>query len=120
MSSRNGKDVFARVPCSVTGSGQAEYWSFSFICCMLSSSSQLVSKSSMPLNATCIDVICYRSIFGQSYGGFVALSYLSFAPHGLREVFTTGGLPPIGQTPEQVYRATFRKVRTTIPLTLAC
>ncbi|PMD17959.1 alpha/beta-hydrolase [Hyaloscypha hepaticicola] len=49
------------------------------------------------------------SIFGQSYGGFVALSYLSFAPHGLREVFTAGGLPPIGQTPEQVYRATFRK-----------
>jgi hypothetical protein len=42
----------------------------------------------------------------------VALSYLSFAPHGLREVFTTGGLPPIGQTPEQVYRATFRKVST--------
>ena len=38
------------------------------------------------------------------------MSYLSFAPHGLREVFTTGGLPPIGQTPEQVYRATFRKV----------
>jgi hypothetical protein len=28
MSSRNGKDSFARVPCSVTGSGQAEHWSF--------------------------------------------------------------------------------------------
>ncbi|ROT37291.1 alpha/beta-hydrolase [Sodiomyces alkalinus F11] len=50
------------------------------------------------------------SIFGQSFGGFVSLTYLSFFPEGLREVFLTGGLAPVGKAPEQVYEATFRKV----------
>lgn len=50
------------------------------------------------------------SIFGQSYGGFVSLSYLSMHPEGLREVFLTGGLAPVGKTPDQVYDATFRRV----------
>ncbi|RDA94465.1 hypothetical protein CP533_2234 [Ophiocordyceps camponoti-saundersi (nom. inval.)] len=49
------------------------------------------------------------SIFGQSYGGFVALSYLSMYPGGLREVFLTGGLAPIGQPIERVYEATFAR-----------
>ncbi|PWI74440.1 proline iminopeptidase [Purpureocillium lilacinum] len=49
------------------------------------------------------------STFGQSYGGFVTLSYLSMHPEGLREAFLTGGLAPVGKTPEQVYGATFRK-----------
>ncbi|KOS18824.1 Proline iminopeptidase [Escovopsis weberi] len=49
------------------------------------------------------------SIFGQSYGGFVALSYLSLHPHGLREVFLTGGLAPVGRGPDAVYAATFRR-----------
>ncbi|KAH7329315.1 Alpha/Beta hydrolase protein [Stachybotrys elegans] len=50
------------------------------------------------------------SIFGQSYGGFVSLSYLSLHPEGLREVFLTGGLAPVGKSPEDVYRATFGRV----------
>jgi pimeloyl-ACP methyl ester carboxylesterase len=50
------------------------------------------------------------SIFGQSYGGFVSLSYLSMHPEGLREVFLTGGLAPVGKKPDQVYEATFRRV----------
>ncbi|KAM7208029.1 proline iminopeptidase [Naviculisporaceae sp. PSN 640] len=50
------------------------------------------------------------SLFGQSFGGFVALSYLSKYPKGLREVFMTGGLAPIKSTPEEVYRATYKKV----------
>ncbi|KAL4728625.1 hypothetical protein ACLX1H_005376 [Fusarium chlamydosporum] len=50
------------------------------------------------------------SIFGQSYGGFVSLSYLSMHPEGLREVFLTGGLAPVGKGPDSVYEATFRKV----------
>ncbi|KAH6606593.1 proline iminopeptidase [Trichoderma cornu-damae] len=49
------------------------------------------------------------SVFGQSYGGFISTSYLSLHPEGLREVFLTGGLPPVGKTPEQVYEATFQK-----------
>lgn len=51
------------------------------------------------------------SIFGQSFGGFVSLSYLSKHPSGLQEVFMTGGLAPISKTPKEVYQATFEKVR---------
>ncbi|PVH88522.1 alpha/beta-hydrolase [Cadophora sp. DSE1049] len=50
------------------------------------------------------------SVFGQSFGGFCILTYLSKYPNGLREAFTSGGLAPIGQSPEAVYRATFKKV----------
>ncbi|CEF83253.1 hypothetical protein FGSG_06836 [Fusarium graminearum PH-1] len=50
------------------------------------------------------------SIFGQSYGGFVSLSYLSMHPEALREVFLTGGLAPVGKKPDTVYEATFRRV----------
>ena len=51
------------------------------------------------------------SIWGQSYGGFVALTYLSFYPQGLREVFLTGGLAPITQKgPDEVYTRLFAKL----------
>jgi pimeloyl-ACP methyl ester carboxylesterase len=50
------------------------------------------------------------SIFGQSFGGWVSLTYLSLFPQGLREVFLTGGLAPIGKTADQVYEATYKKV----------
>ncbi|KAG5997074.1 hypothetical protein E4U52_005090 [Claviceps spartinae] len=49
------------------------------------------------------------STFGQSYGGFVTLSYLSMHPEGLREAFLTGGLAPVGKTADEVYGATFRR-----------
>jgi pimeloyl-ACP methyl ester carboxylesterase len=50
------------------------------------------------------------SVLGQSFGGFTALTYLSFAPEGLREVFFTGGLPPIDRATDEVYRATYSRV----------
>ncbi len=50
------------------------------------------------------------SILGQSYGGFCAVTYLSIAPAGLREVMITGGLPPLTASAEEVYRATYRRV----------
>ena len=50
------------------------------------------------------------SIMGQSFGGFCALNYLSRFPEGLREVFTTGGLPPLVREPDFVYNSLFRKV----------
>jgi len=50
------------------------------------------------------------SIIGQSFGGFCALNYLSFSYQGLREVFTLGGLAPVGKTAEEVYSATFKHV----------
>ncbi|KAI0135538.1 alpha/beta-hydrolase [Daldinia grandis] len=49
------------------------------------------------------------STFGQSFGGFTTLTYLSFAPEGLRECFITGGLAALDKGPEEVYQATFRK-----------
>lgn len=50
------------------------------------------------------------SIFGQSYGGFVSLSYLSLHPQGLREVFLTGGLAPVGKSADQVYESLYPRV----------
>jgi pimeloyl-ACP methyl ester carboxylesterase len=47
------------------------------------------------------------SVLGQSFGGFAAMSYLSIAPDGLREVFITGGLSPIGRPVDEIYRATY-------------
>lgn len=50
------------------------------------------------------------SIFGQSFGGFVALTYLSQFPQGLREVFLTGGLAPVKRRAEEVYTSLYKKV----------
>jgi pimeloyl-ACP methyl ester carboxylesterase len=50
------------------------------------------------------------SVFGQSFGGFCVVTYLSKYPAGLREAFTSGGIPPIGKSADEVYKATFRQV----------
>jgi pimeloyl-ACP methyl ester carboxylesterase len=50
------------------------------------------------------------TVLGQSYGGFAALTYLSFAPEGLSQVLVTGGLPPLTAHPDDVYRATYPRV----------
>lgn len=50
------------------------------------------------------------TVYGQSYGGFCALTYLSFAAAGLREVLITGGLAPLTGPADDVYRATFQRV----------
>jgi pimeloyl-ACP methyl ester carboxylesterase len=50
------------------------------------------------------------SVLGQSFGGFCTVTYLSFAPHGLREAFLTGGLPGLDTRPEDVYRLTYQTV----------
>ncbi|KAI1143451.1 alpha/beta-hydrolase [Hypoxylon sp. FL0543] len=50
------------------------------------------------------------STFGQSFGGMMTLTYLSFAPEGLRECFITGGLAALDKGPDEVYAATYRKV----------
>jgi len=47
------------------------------------------------------------SVLGQSFGGFCAVSYLSFAPEGLREALITGGLPGLRASADDVYRATY-------------
>jgi len=50
------------------------------------------------------------SVLGQSFGGFCTVTYLSFAPHGMREALITGGLPGLDAHPDDVYRLTYRKV----------
>jgi len=50
------------------------------------------------------------SLLGQSYGSFVATTYLSLHPESLREVLVTGGLPPLDRSAEDVYTATFDRV----------
>jgi pimeloyl-ACP methyl ester carboxylesterase len=50
------------------------------------------------------------SVLGQSFGGFCVTTYLSLAPEGLREAFITGGLAPVAHGPDDVYRATYRRV----------
>ena len=52
------------------------------------------------------------SVLGQSYGGFCAVHYLSAAPQGLREVYLTGGLPSLLRPADDVYRATYQRVKS--------
>ena len=52
------------------------------------------------------------SLMGQSYGGFIGVSYLSKYSKGLREVFTMGGLPPVTERgPVEIYRRLVKKVK---------
>ncbi|KAK7472372.1 hypothetical protein VKT23_000489 [Stygiomarasmius scandens] len=50
------------------------------------------------------------TIMGQSFGGFCAITYLSFHSEGLKEIFITGGLASLGDYPDPNYEATIRKV----------
>ncbi|MEV4351225.1 alpha/beta fold hydrolase [Actinoplanes sp. NPDC049596] len=47
---------------------------------------------------------------GQSYGGFVTMTYLSQAPHGIRTSYVTGGLPGLTATADEVYARTYPRV----------
>ncbi|GAA3116415.1 alpha/beta fold hydrolase [Streptomyces rectiviolaceus] len=48
---------------------------------------------------------------GQSYGGFITLTYLSHSPEGLRACYVTGGLPGLTATADDVYARTYPRVR---------
>lgn len=47
---------------------------------------------------------------GQSYGGYISLSYLSMHPEGLQEVFITGGLPPCGMDLDDYFRVEYEDI----------
>lgn len=65
----------------------------------------------LALTASVVDPVKKKwSIFGQSFGGFVSLTYLSQHPEGLREVWMTGGLAPIARPPKDVYQSTFQRI----------
>ncbi|WP_030450951.1 alpha/beta fold hydrolase [Herbidospora cretacea] len=50
------------------------------------------------------------STLGQSYGGFVTLTYLSKAPDSLSACYVTGGLAGLHADADEVYRRTYRRV----------
>jgi len=52
------------------------------------------------------------SIIGQSFGGFCVLRYLSSAPQGLAQAFITGGIPSLTRSADEVYQATFPRVKS--------
>ncbi len=47
---------------------------------------------------------------GQSYGGFLTLTYLSRAPEALTACYVTGGLPGLPADAAEVYRRTYPRV----------
>jgi len=47
-------------------------------------------------------------LYGQSYGGFCIMTYLTLAPEGISGAIFTGGIPPILRSPEEVYAETFQ------------
>ncbi|TID31195.1 hypothetical protein CANINC_000243 [Pichia inconspicua] len=51
-------------------------------------------------------------LLGQSFGGFVSISYASFFPDSLEAIFLTGGLPPIAiNDVTEVYTQTFKRTK---------
>ncbi|MCF6473080.1 alpha/beta hydrolase [Nonomuraea sp. MG754425] len=50
------------------------------------------------------------STLGQSYGGFLTLTYLSNAPEGLSACYVAGGLPSLDPDAAEVYRRTYPRV----------
>ena len=51
------------------------------------------------------------SVLGQSFGGFCATTYLSIAPDSLAAAYITGGVPPVGRHPDEIYTATWARMR---------
>ncbi|GAB1510615.1 alpha/beta fold hydrolase [Actinophytocola sp. KF-1] len=47
------------------------------------------------------------TVLGQSFGGFCTVTYLSFAPEGLRAALITGGLPGVATDAAGAYRALY-------------
>jgi proline iminopeptidase len=51
------------------------------------------------------------STLGQSYGGFLSLTYLSRSPQGLSACYITGGLASVWPNAAEVYRRTYPRTR---------
>ncbi|WKD57222.1 Proline iminopeptidase [Corynebacterium capitovis DSM 44611] len=50
-------------------------------------------------------------VLGQSFGGFCLVHYLARYPASIRHAFFTGGLPSVTRGVDEVYEATFAKLR---------
>jgi len=51
------------------------------------------------------------TLLGQSYGGWCIFNYLSAAPEGVKEAIVIGGIPSITRPAEDIYRASYPRVR---------
>src|SRR5690625_7783216 len=51
------------------------------------------------------------ALIAQSFGGWITLTYLSFAPGGLTACYIHGGVPGTPPSAAEVYRRTFRRVQ---------
>ncbi len=61
------------------------------------------------LRKTVFDGVKWETL-GQSYGGFLTLTYLSNAPEGLAACYVTGGLSGLQATADEIYRRTYPRV----------
>ena len=61
------------------------------------------------LRKTVFDGVRWQSL-GQSYGGFLTMTYLSQAPEGLSACYVAGGLASITPSADAVYRLTYPRV----------
>ncbi|KAK0644245.1 Alpha/Beta hydrolase protein [Cercophora newfieldiana] len=59
---------------------------------------------------TCVGKKVKWTVLGQSFGGWIALTYLSFLPASLAAVYLTAGLAPVSSTPHEVYARLYRRV----------
>ncbi|KAG9072594.1 hypothetical protein KI688_000365 [Linnemannia hyalina] len=50
------------------------------------------------------------SLLGQSYGGFCITTYLSLFPESITAAYITGGIPPVVDSLETVYRKSYKSV----------
>ncbi|KAG0349309.1 hypothetical protein BGZ54_004397 [Gamsiella multidivaricata] len=50
------------------------------------------------------------SLLGQSYGGFCITTYLSMFPESITAAYITGGIPPVFDSLEDVYRKSYKSV----------
>ncbi|KAI8890612.1 alpha/beta-hydrolase [Backusella circina FSU 941] len=50
------------------------------------------------------------TLLGQSFGGFCITTYLSLFPESVQHAYITGGVPPLTDTPDPVYRALYPRI----------
>ncbi|KAL0081617.1 Alpha/Beta hydrolase protein [Phycomyces blakesleeanus] len=50
------------------------------------------------------------TLLGQSFGGFCITTYLSLFPTSIQHAYITGGVPPLVNSPDVVYRALYPRI----------
>ncbi|KAI8976009.1 Alpha/Beta hydrolase protein [Pilobolus umbonatus] len=50
------------------------------------------------------------TLLGQSFGGFCIGTYLSLFPESIQSAYITGGVPPLVDNPDDVYRALYPRI----------